>query len=60
MSHIYLNKTFIGKDIQNKFLAACSNGDISSVSKLLRLHVSANTKDEFGKSGLARAAEGKP
>ena len=59
MSHIFLNKTYIGKDIHNKFLAACSNGEISTVSKILRLHVPANTKDEFGKTCLARAAEGR-
>ena len=58
MALVFINKTFIGKDIENKFLQACEKGDISSVNKILRLKVSPNTKDDLGRSALSKASAG--
>lgn len=58
MALLYINKTFIGKDIENKFLQACEQGDISSVNKLMRLHLSPNLKDDLGRSALSKACIG--
>ena len=54
-----LPKVFIGRDIQSRFISACENGDISTVNKMLRLHLSGNTKDVWGNAALAMACKGK-
>lgn len=58
MSTCYLSKVFIGKDVENRLLQACQRGDISTVNKALRLHVSPNVKDEFGVSAISKACAG--
>ena len=59
MAIIQMSKNYLGDEIKYRFCDACQIGDISTVNKILRFKVSANVKDEFGVSAIAKACAGK-
>ena len=58
MAVVPISKTYLGDEIKYRFCEACGIGDISTVNKILRFKVSANVKDEFGASAIAKACAG--
>ncbi|KAJ8300334.1 hypothetical protein KUTeg_021853 [Tegillarca granosa] len=56
MAALVLSRKYIGKDIENRLLQAAERGDVSTVSKILKIKIDPNVRDGDGATAVTKAA----